>query len=68
MSFMREKGHYKFKLHCNVDQSAVTNASVKLLLALVTSVAKHRQQSGEWCTCVYQFILFFQFKVISLFN
>ena len=52
-----------------VDQSAVTNASDKLPLALVTAFARHKQQNGESCApCVYKFILFFQFKVISLFN
>ena len=49
-----------------VDQSAVTNASDKLPLALVTAFARHKQQNGE--SCVYKFILFFQFKVTSLFN
>ena len=63
MEVMGEKGHYQFKLYCKAEQSAVTNASVKLSLALAL---KHRQQNGEWC--VYQFILFFQFKVISLLN
>ena len=67
MELMGEKGHYQFKLYCKAEQSAVTNASVKLSLALALWLAlKHRQQNGEWC--VYQFILFFQFKVISLLN
>ena len=53
------------RLKC-VDQSAVTNASDKLPLALVTAFAKHKQQNGE--SFVHKFILFFPFKVISLFN
>ena len=50
----------------SVAQSAVTNASDKLPLALVTAFARHKQINGE--SCVYKFILFFQFKVISLLN
>ena len=61
-----EKGHNEFKLYCNAEQSAVTKVSVKLPLAVVTAFAKHKQQNGE--SFVHKFILFFQFKVISLFN